>query len=812
MNSKKLVQQLVLQNWRFWIENGRLRYKAPKNEATDALLKQLKARKQEIISLINDEPRALDVCPLSYGQRALWFLWKLSPQSTAYNQSLPLGINCEPDMSAWQRACALLVAKHPMLRTIFPVFNGEPIQQLQAFESCALSCSDADSGIDWVQANADTWSQEELQAEMKAAHQQTFDLEQGPLIRFRWYSRGRDRHILLITMHHIVCDGWSLEIIYHDITTLYHQAQEQGRPEIQPGPNTYQDFVRWQQKLINGPQGEHLWAFWRTELAQPLPVLELPLDYPRPVQLSYEGDAHSFSLGPELSQNLKDLAAQEQVTLYELCVTAYLIFLHRLTGQDDVLIGSPTSGRSRPEFSFIVGYFVDPVVIRANMGHNQTIRQFISYIRQIVRQSLENSDFPFALLVEKLQVDRQPNRSPLFDASMNYISTAQVADQPHNLEVIDMSQADGKFDMTLNISDGQNTIHGSLGFNTNLFTKQTISMFAESLLALLQQMVLDPDQDMQTMPLLRFSGPLPPPVLLGPAQEIHDHHFVQRLFEDQVERYGQNIAVQAQSEGVTYAQLNVRANALAWALKERGMGPESLVALGTGRTVDFITGLLGVLKAGAAYLPLDPDSPLEMIGYMLDKARVSALVIQNRASELASYVQPLTNVHLFCLDSLKDGTKSSPLPNPCPKLNLDHPAYVMFTSGSTGKPKGVEITHRNLSNYLLSILADLNILPARNFALVSALNADMGNTMIFPSLGTGGCLHIFSDQERLESMAFARAMQDKNIDYLKIVPSHLEALLDSLAGVRCLPTQSVILGGESCPQGLARDIRSVSAG
>lgn len=820
MNIRSLLQGLVLEDWSFWLDSGRLKFRAPKEKADQALIAKLKSCKEEIISLLQNEPEALNICPLSYGQRALWFLWKLAPQSTAYNQSLPLRIAYPADVRVWKECCHELVKRHPMLRTIFPQRQGEPLQQILSCPETLTQAEQRENGleIDWHYTQAQGWKEDELQAKLQEAHFVPFDLEQGPLVRFNWYTRSKEEHLLLITMHHIICDGWSLQIMFQElsIAALYKdsslgQADRQSMSGLrdlnssisETGPEyTYCDYVDWQMDMLNSASGQRLWEFWEQELAGPLPVLDLPTDYPRPAVQTYDGDFEGFQLPGNLSHKLRHLAARKQVTLYVLFMAAYMLFLQRLTAQEDILVGSPDSGRSRIEFSDIVGYFVDPVVIRARIANKQSFNEFLTYMGQVVRRALDHAEYPFALLVERLQPERDPGRSPLFDVSMNYIPSSGSAggDDGGQVQIFDIAQADGKFDLTLNIVEQEEAFKGSLGFNKNLFAKETVARFVKYFENILQQIAKGPEQDLAHFSLQDLRGKRFEPVLKGRDKKLDKKDLLQHLFEEQARKSADQIAVKAAGRELSYAQLNSRSNILAMELKKQGIGPESRVAICVGRSVDFIVALWAVLKSGGAYVPLDPEYPAQFLQTILHKAGVTTVIVQEDTNNWGF------EADFLAIEDIYRQNDSQEIADPLPYVDLHNLAYVMFTSGSTGTPKGVSITQGNLSNYVLSILEDLNLEQGKDFALLSALNADLGNTAIFPCLCTGGCLHILSDEQRLDSQAFADYLQANNIDYLKIVPSHLSALLDSINQDRHLPCKTVILGGESASRDLVQKI------
>lgn len=782
MNVVDFLQDLVLDNWHFWAEDGRLKYRAPREAVTPALLSTLKAHKSEITSLLETEPETFELCPLSYGQRALWFLWQLSPQSSAYNQSLPLGLHRHGDPDAWREACRLLLQQHQMLRTVFPRRRGEPIQQLQRA-----------AHLDWELLDASTWSDARLASEIEKAHAAPFDLEQGPVARFRWFQRSTEDHVLLLTMHHIVCDGWSIEIIRQQLPVLYQQIKHGSEVKPETPVHTYYDYVRWQLDMLQNAEGERLWHFWRTRLCGDLPALHLPTDLPRPAVQTYRGAAHKFSLPLELTRNLKRLAKREGATPYIVLMSTFLVLLHRYTNQDDLLIGSPHAGRTRAEFASIVGYFADPVVIRSAYAGEQTFAEFLGATKRATLQALEHAHFPFALLVEKLRLERDPGRSPLFDVTFNYLvrQASNAADQPP-LELVDLPQANGKFDLTLTIMDAGAVMTGSFGYNPDLFQEATVARLAELFFTLLDHLLNHPTQQLKRVPLHPLEEAVCQPVLQGSRIDLQSEHMVHRLFERQAAWHPDAIAVRADETALRYAELNQLANGLAHHLRRLGVGPDTLVAIYSERSVAFVVAILAVHKAGGAYMPLDPNDPMALLHDLLSHAGVTAVLTQ---SDLLASLPDL-DLSCICLDAWLTDLQAGCEQGPETTADLGHLAYVMHTSGSTGRPKGVGIEHRALANYVISMLSTLSIVPRDHFALVSTFSADLGNTVIFPALCSGGCLHILPDAARLDSLSFTEYMQQHQVDYLKITPSHFAALTAFSGADLAMPRKALILGGE----------------
>lgn len=799
MSTVAFLQDLILRHWRFWIESGRLKFRAPENEVTDERLAELREQKQEIIDILTSSPESLDVCPLSAGQRALWFIWALSPQSIAYNQSLPIRMGSGTKADDWLEACRLLIERHPMLRTTFPKRHDEPIQQVHP--TCDLN---------WATLDASAWNAERLAREIDTAHSESFDLEQGPLARFRWFTDFAGHDILLMTMHHIICDGWSLEIIRRELPQL-HRAVTGNGPELPPLTYSYRDYTSWQHEFLNGSTGQRLWEYWRNQLSSPLPDCTLATDHTRAAVQTFRGDYCVFYLSEGLAQQLRDFSRSESTTLYVTLLTSLFVLLYRHTGQDDLLVGTPHSGRSRAEFAQIIGYFVNPIVIRARPSGDQSFREFLRQTRQTTLQSLQHSDYPFPMIVEKLRPERHLGHSPVFDISFNFLNqraSNELTGAAHNgslngvvgrdIDVFEIPQASGKFDLTLTVTETASTLTVSFGYNKDLFEPVTMQRLGDDFTCLLESIVANPDQELSNIPLHGEAIEQVAPVKTGHSHtDPRAQRLIHELFEDQAARHPSRTAVIAADGRLSYAELNVRANALAHYLLENGVSGESetLVGISTERSVESAVAIIAVLKAGGAYVPLDVTHPRALLEHMISHTGIEIVLATPALEECL----PADLVRVIHMDAVASRRSEYSRDNPKVDIRLSNLAYVMFTSGSTGTPKGIAIEHRSLVNYVVSILRDLEISELASFALVSTLGADLGNTMLFPSLCTGGCLHILPEESVVDSKVFADYLSVNSIDYLKIVPSHLAALTDPSDVRRSLPAKAVILGGEGSP-------------
>jgi amino acid adenylation domain-containing protein len=701
-----------------------------------------------------------DSSQLSYGQQALWFLWRLAPDSVAYHQSLPIRLPATEQESTWRDAAHHLVGRHPMLRTRFVTDYDVP-----------MSVVDPSDTIDWrvIDARDDSTA-----AVLAREHAVVFDLASAPAVRFRWIQ-GPEGTVLLITLHHIACDGWSLALIRRDLTALAAALARGERLRTAPSSVSYPDFVSWQRRMLEGEDGERLLAHWRRVLAEPRVRAELPTDRPRPPVQTYAGAAFLLPTSGTLMADLDAMTRRHDVTRFEALLATYAATLATWTHGRDVWIGVPSTGRSQARFAEVVGYFVSPVVMRMQLTGETTAHALIADAARVSRDALVHADYPLPLLVQRLGISADPARSPLFDVTFNYISR-QAADAVEASDDVGLEQAHGKFDLTLNVTEEPGHLRVFWGYNADLFDRSTIEALAERFLRMSEQLARDYDGSvLETCPARR-------PVLKGRRTSVAALVPVHEQVLRQAEARPDAAAVSDGTETMSYVELATQVEAIAHRLQRRGVGPEVSVGLLMDRSVAFVVNMLAVLRAGGAYVPLDPRTASPLRSSLWARAGVDIVIGPDGITGDASGPR---------------WSASDP---------LEHLAYVIFTSGTTGPPKAVGIEHRALANYVTSIIDDLAIEPGMRHGMVSTVTADLGHTVLFPALATGGTLIVVPEAVATSPVAWSDFMSRHAIDYLKIVPSHLAALLTG--DQRSLPRRGLWLGGEACDPHWAQTLRS----
>ncbi|MEP6491991.1 MAG: amino acid adenylation domain-containing protein [bacterium] len=662
------------------------------------------ARRELLARMLAERAAAEGVlAPCSYGQRSLWFMHQLAPESAVYNVAMGWRLRSAVDVPAMRRAFQALVDRHEVLRTTYEGKAGEPWQRVHSTLPVGFEARDVGL-ID----------EHELRMVMTKDAGQPFDLENGPVLRARLFSRHATDHALLLTIHHIACDLWSVEALLKDLRVLYERESKavvaMGVPPIAAG--LYRDFVAWQRAMIDGPEGEAHWNYWHEKLSGTLPRLELPTDRPRPSVQSFAGSGVAFAVPPNVVNDLRQLAAAEGTTLFTVFLAAFQALLVRYSGQDDIIVGSPATGRSRSEFESTAGYFVNPIVFRCDASDDPTFRDLVARARADVLGSLDHQDYPFPLLVEKLHVNRDVSRSPLADTYFVWdkmrgpaedhgaadrngeIGPAKIDWQDLSLESFTLTQIGTPSDIAVLVWEMGQTISVNLGYSTDLFDRSTIERMGRHYLVLLRGILADPECRISKLPMATpdesesMLRAMPSPSLAADARSALSLH---QRFEQHARQRPDAVAVTCAGEHLTYRELDERANALAARLRQYGVGRECVVGLYVERNLDMVVAILGVLKAGGAYLPIDRAYPDDRIAFMLEDAGVSTLITQRSLDEAS---QKFAATRVFVDDPAPADLDTRQVDG---ESRLDDLAYVIYTSGSTGRPKGVMVTHRNVT-------------------------------------------------------------------------------------------------------------------
>jgi amino acid adenylation domain-containing protein len=766
---------------------------APKTQTGNASATELSPDKKAALAklLHKNEPQHSGIhiskrdsdgtAPLSFAQQRLWFFDQLMPGATVYNLSMPLPLKFDLHVEALERALNEIVRRHDVLRTSFISADGKPVQVVAPKLQVPLTVHD-------LRGNPEKDAESQRLTAEEAAL--PFDIKKAPLIRTRLIRLDDQDYILLLTMHHIVSDAWSISIFFQELNALY-QAYLEGKPSPLPAlPLQYSDFAIWQREWLQGKIIEEQLRYWEQQLAG-LETCSLPGDRPRPKISSFRGAAYHLPMDGILAQKVKKLSTELEATPFMTQLTALKVLVHRYTGQDDIVIGSPTANRNRSEIEPLIGFFVNSVVMRTNLQGNLSFVEAVARVRDCALGAYCNQDLPFEMLVEQLQPERDLGRNPLFQIMF------QVLAAGGNLTVMPQ-RSNSVFDLTLTLWEMPDGMMGQFEYNTDLFDAATIERLAERYRAVLECVLENPGCHIGDIDLLSEAESRQ---LLfewnATESDCPGDSSVLQLIEEQAYEKPVAPAVVSGEESLTYADLNMRANQLADYIKGRGAGPGRLVGISLEPTLDMIVAVLAVLKAGAAYVPLDPAYPVERLSFLLQDCKPILVITR----EVLVPRLPALEERAVLLDRDAQAIAS------CSAKNLVHgdsenTAYVIYTSGSTGRPKGVCVSHRSLLHFIIARQIFYRG-PVQRFLLVSPFSFDSSVAGIFSTLSSGGALHIAPRETIRDPLQLAAEIVRARITHILTVPSLYLALLNSFDVVG-LQLKLVMVAGEACKAELVR--------
>ncbi|ANA73185.1 non-ribosomal peptide synthetase [Pseudomonas aeruginosa] len=725
---------------------------------------------------------------LSFAQERQWFLWQLEPESAAYHIPSALRLRGRLDVDALQRSFDSLVARHETLRTRFRLEGGRSYQQVQPAVSVSIE--------------REQFGEEGLIERIQAIVVQPFDLERGPLLRVNLLQLAEDDHVLVLVQHHIVSDGWSMQVMVEELVQLY-AGYSQGLDVVLPAlPIQYADYALWQRSWMEAGEKERQLAYWTGLLGGEQPVLELPFDRPRPARQSHRGAQLGFELSRELVEAVRALAQREGASSFMLLLASFQALLYRYSGQADIRVGVPIANRNRVETERLIGFFVNTQVLKADLDGRMGFDELLAQARQRALEAQAHQDLPFEQLVEALQPERNASHNPLFQVLFNHQSeirsvTPEVQLEDLRLEGLAWDGQTAQFDLTLDIQEDENGIWASFDYATDLFDASTVERLAGHWRNLLRGIVANPRQRLGELPLLDAPERRQTLSEWNPAQrECAVQGTLQQRFEEQARQRPQAVALILDEQRLSYGELNARANRLAHCLIARGVGADVPVGLALERSLDMLVGLLAILKAGGAYLPLDPAAPEERLAHILDDSGVRLLLTQGH---LLERLPRQTGVEVLAIDGLVlDGYAES---DPLTTLSADNLAYVIYTSGSTGKPKGTLLTHRNALRLFSATEAWFGFDERDVWTLFHSYAFDFSVWEIFGALLYGGRLVIVPQWVSRSPEDFYRLLCREGVTVLNQTPSAFKQLM-AVACSADMATQQpalryVIFGGEA---------------
>ena len=757
----------------------------------------------EGISLSEEE---VFIFPVSYAQQRLWFLEQLVPSNPFYNVSTTVRLTGPLNVAALQQTFNEIVRRHEALRTTFRLVDAQPVQAIAPRLSVALPV------IELQKLPAAERSQRVQQLTIQEA-QRPFKLAQGPLLRVQLLQLDAAEYVLLLTMHHIVSDGWSIGVLIHELEVLY-AAFATGQPSpLAELPIQYADFAQWQRQWLQGKVFSTQLIYWQQQLNN-LTVLQLPTDRPRPAVQSYQGATQYLELPLNLSQALESLSQQAGVTLFITLLAAFQTLLYRYTGQTDIAVGSPIANRNRSEIESLIGFFVNTLVLRTRLDGNPTFQELLGRVREVALGAYAHQDLPFERLVEALQPERDLSYTPLFQVmfALQSAPTPTLDLVGLNLNFSEVESRTAKFDLTLSMENTEQGLKGSLEYSTDLFDAATIAAMLAHLQTLLAGIVAQPEQRLSDLPLLSEAEHRQLLVEWNDTQAEYPKHLcIHQLFEAQVEQTPDAIAVY-DNEQLTYYELNKRSNQLAHYLQALGVRPEVLVGICVERSWQIIVAMLGILKAGAAYLPLDPAYPPERLAFMLEDAQVRVLITQQHTASISSHfgggemggwgdgeVEGYQKQKLIvCIDCGWETIAQQSEDNPVSGAIASNLAYVIYTSGSTGKPKGVLIEHGSLLNLIFWHQKQFEVTPSDRATQIAGAAFDACGWEIWPYLTAGASIY-FCNEDRTSPIRLRDWLLEREIT-LSFLPTPLAEAVLALDWPRESALRILLTGGDKLQQ------------
>jgi amino acid adenylation domain-containing protein len=728
--------------------------------------------------------------PLSFAQQRLWFLDQLMPGS-AYNSPGAFRIESSIDVALAERIVNEIVRRHEVLRTTFRSIAGEPVQVIAPVLNLPVAVVDLGN-----------LPEPEREAEVRRLAteeaQRPFDLAQGPLLRVTLLRLGDYEHVFLVTMHHIISDGWSIGVFIREAVALYG-ALSSGAPAPLPElPIQYADFAVWQREWLQGEVLESQLGYWRRQLAD-ISALQLLTDRPRPQVQTTRGKRQSVALPETLSAALKALSRRDGATLFMTLLAAFKILLHRYTSQDDLVVGTPIANRNRLEIEGLIGFFVNTLVLRTDLAGNPSFRELLRQVREVCLGAYARQDLPFERLVEELHLERDLSRNPLFQVMfvLENISL-RAAEMPGlTLSAIEADSETALFDLTLQVMDTKQGLTAAFVYNTDLFEAATIARMLGNFQTLLEAVVADPEQRLSDLPLLTDAERRQLLVEWNDNKtDDPQDGCIHQLFEAQVERTPDNVAVVFEERQLTYAQLNARANQLAHYLQSLGVGPEVPVGVCLERSLEMVIGLLGILKAGGAYVPLDPAYPKERLAFMLEDTQTPVLLTQER---LVAGL-PECEARVICLDSGWEAIASESGENPINATTSENRAYVIYTSGSTGQPKGVLVSHGSIADYCRTAQGYYELDSSDGVLQFASLSFDVSLEEILPTLIIGARLVVMGT-DVWHPAEFHRKISDFGLTVLNLPTAYWQELARQWANapelVPNIQPRLFIVGGDT---------------
>jgi amino acid adenylation domain-containing protein len=797
---------------KLWLEGEKLRFQAPKGVMTPEIKEEIAAQKTEILDFLKAAkiptntvdleiiPGSRDQdLPLSFAQQRLWFLQQLSPDSHSYNLLEALRLEGNLNLLALEQSLSELIRRHEILRTTFPMVEGQPIQRIAPPSPVSLPLED----LQGLSKNEQT---EHLQEIAIAFSLKPFNLAKESLVQFKLLKLGSQEYVLLLKMHHIIYDGWSLSIFFGELSQLY-AAFVRGLPSPLPELSIqYADFAVWQRQWLTGEVLERQLNYWQKQLQDAPTILELPTDYPRPPIPSFRGDGQVFRLNQDLTQRLKRLSQESGATLFMTLLAAFFVLISRYSGQLDVLVGSPIANRNSSAIEKLMGFFANTLALRGDMSGNPSFLDLLERVKQTTLSAYAHQDLPFEMLVEKLQLNRDLSHNPLIQVMFSLQNTPQSEASLSGLKMESLPlsvELKARFDLEVNFWEVSDRLEAVWCYSTDLFAAPTINQMGQHFQNLLTAITANPNMGIFQLSMLSDAER---DQLLASCNETQtdysDYKCIHELFEEQVERTPNAVAVVFEGQQLTYAELNSRANQLAHYLQSLELKLEDKIGVCIERSPLMVIAILAILKAGGAYVPLDIAYPSERLAFMLENVQCPIILTQNHLSDRL----PVNNSQrLIDIDSKWESITQYSPENIASKVTPNNLAYIIYTSGSTGTPKGTEVVHRNIIGFIFGV--DYVQLDAHQIWLQhSSISWDALTLELWTPLLFGGRCVLYPGNV-ITPENLSKIIKEEGVNILWLTCALFNLMIDtmpeSLLGVKQLITGGETLSVAHIRRGLA---------
>ena len=802
MTTTELISKLEGLGVRLWVEGDRLRYDAPVGTMGIELRGELGRCKSQIIEFLNsakgmstfERPPIEPVnrngpLPLSFAQQRLWYIHQLDPDDPSYNIPVALRLRGPLSQSALQQSLDEIVARHESLRTTFKEQGRDPVQVIDPPRSVAMPCEDISRMV---------LAEREAHVERRVAEEATrpFDLSSGPLLRAMLLRLGDLEHVLTMTMHHIVSDGWSHGVLFRELSTLYEHLAGGRVPTLADLPIQYADYSIWQRQWLQGDVFERQLTYWKKQLSD-VATLQIPTDRGRPPIQTHRGAHETVVLPSELHAAVVTLSRREEVSLFMTLLSAFMLLLHRYSGQDDIVVGTPVANRNCPETEGLIGFFVNMLVMRADASGDPVFTEYLARVRQRALEDYEHQDLPFEKLVAELQPQRNLSHSPLFQVTFALQNAERSSLRLGDLKLSPM-RIDGQtthFDLDAIVREDRDGLRVRFDYSRDLFEKATIHRMLQSFRMVLESIASDPQQRLSELSLMSDAQRHQIQVEWNrTTADYPSESTIHELFEQQVERSPDAVALTFEDQSLTYREVNRRANGLAHHLRALGVGPEVGVGIFVDRSPEMVIGVLGILKAGGAYLPLDPNYPRQRLAFMLQDCSIRVLLTERRLIKSL----PPCDAHILPFDEIPDRAKGDER-NPISGVRPGNLALVPYTSGSTGRPKGVLLVHRALCNHLCWMQLTYPLTNTDAMVQKYSLCFDAATLEIFAPLMAGARLVLTRPAAHLDVVELAALMTQQMVTVIDLGPTLLQLLIADDRLGSCRHLRRITCGGETFP-------------